>query len=251
MEEEIPEAIYLVRAFSKKSLKEHVPRISYTRFIISALCRVVNGYLFLAAVFLVIVQASEVLPVFYDMLALQFVQSIDDVTFSLAKKDFFGVRLFEATNKEFSVCLMKKGSCYKRSFLIKFMYTKNFIIMLILLTSVQRKQNQGVFISNSLWIDFGEVVWNDAWLKFGNEEHQRRNLNFASFSGVYKVNGTVNGYPRYQERSKVNGDAYGYIEPAEIIYCSEMGRWAFRHPNIYKEESDHVNSEVSEFGKYR
>jgi hypothetical protein len=24
-------------------------------------------------------------------------------------------------------------------------------------------------------------------------EHQRRNLNFASFSGVYKVNGTVNG----------------------------------------------------------
>jgi hypothetical protein len=34
------------------------------------------------------------------------------------------------------------------------------------------------------------------------------------------------------------------MEPAEIIYCSEMGRWAFRPSNIYKEESDHVNNKV-------
>jgi hypothetical protein len=50
---------------------------------------------------------------------------------------------------------------------------------------------------------YGDTFWTFSWPEWHViaeshqyhcfMEHQRGNLNFASFSGVYKVNGTVNG----------------------------------------------------------
>ena len=39
------------------------------------------GYLFLVNVLLVLVHAEDVLTIFYDVLALQFVQQLDDIGF--------------------------------------------------------------------------------------------------------------------------------------------------------------------------
>ncbi len=55
------------------------------------------GYLFLANVVLILVQASEVLEIFYDVLALQFLQQLDDIAFSVSKMEVFGKRMYLAT----------------------------------------------------------------------------------------------------------------------------------------------------------
>ena len=54
-------------------------RFSTSRIVLPALLRLGIGYLFLCCLFLVVVQESTVLDIFFDVLALEFVESIDDV----------------------------------------------------------------------------------------------------------------------------------------------------------------------------
>lgn len=44
------------------------------RVVISSIFRLVVGYLFLSSLFLAIAQSSDVIQIFYDLLALQFVE---------------------------------------------------------------------------------------------------------------------------------------------------------------------------------
>ena len=69
MEEELPTGFYLLRMITKKSLHEKYPRIMYYKFTFSALVRIGMGYLFLFNTFLVVIQATGVLEIFYDVLA--------------------------------------------------------------------------------------------------------------------------------------------------------------------------------------
>ena len=71
------------------------------RVIISSIFRLIVGYLFLSSLFLNIVQNSDVIEVFYDILALEFVENIDDTTFALAKRGFFGKSMLMATNRRY------------------------------------------------------------------------------------------------------------------------------------------------------
>jgi hypothetical protein len=54
------------------------------------------GYTFLCSVFVVIVQVTDVLSMFMNILALQFVEGIDDIVFELAKRGFLGRPLMKA-----------------------------------------------------------------------------------------------------------------------------------------------------------
>jgi len=74
MEEEIPSSFYLIQMIPKYSLKEKLPPLKYWRFVASACLRLANGYLFIFNMFLVVAQGDEVLGIFYDCLALQFLQ---------------------------------------------------------------------------------------------------------------------------------------------------------------------------------
>jgi len=60
--------------------------ISQRRIILSSLLRIVVGYLFLSTLFANIAQNDDVINIFYDVLALEFVESIDDHSFALAKR---------------------------------------------------------------------------------------------------------------------------------------------------------------------
>ena len=51
--------------------------LKYSKFVCSCLLRILIGYLFLVNILLVLVQARDVLSIFYDLLALQFVQQLD------------------------------------------------------------------------------------------------------------------------------------------------------------------------------
>ncbi len=97
MEEEIPTALFLLKRISKPMLQNQFPEISYWKFVASSILRFTMGYLFLANVVLILIQASEVLEIFYDVLALQFLQQLDDIAFSVSKMEVFGKRMYLAT----------------------------------------------------------------------------------------------------------------------------------------------------------
>ena len=85
---EIPQALELIG----KGAEQKIAAISHARFfsmkrvVLPALLRMVVGYLFLFCLFLTVVQESTVLDVFFDVLALEFVESIDDIIFGLSKR---------------------------------------------------------------------------------------------------------------------------------------------------------------------
>lgn len=94
-ESEVPQALELVgRAFQQKTSAKD--RISFKRILFSSCMRFVLGYSFLCSVFVVIVQVTDVLSMFMNILALQFVESIDDIVYELAKRGFLGRPLMSA-----------------------------------------------------------------------------------------------------------------------------------------------------------
>lgn len=67
-----------------KGLEQEVTggtNLKFRRIVFSSLLRLAVGYLFLLCLFLVVVQESTVLGIFFDVLALEFVENIDDVSF--------------------------------------------------------------------------------------------------------------------------------------------------------------------------
>ena len=80
MEEEIPTGLYLLRRISKPYLESKFPEVQYPRFVMSSILRITIGYLFLINVILVLIQADVVIEIFYDVLALQFIQQLGNST---------------------------------------------------------------------------------------------------------------------------------------------------------------------------
>ena len=77
MEEEIPTGLYLLRRIPKQYFISKFRELKYSKFVCSCVLRILIGYLFLVNILLVMVQATDVLSIFYDLLALQFVQQLD------------------------------------------------------------------------------------------------------------------------------------------------------------------------------
>ena len=113
VEEEIPTGLYLLRRISQPYLHSKFPEISYSRFVWSNVLRISMGYLFLVNVLVILVRAEDVLEIFYDVLALQFIQQLDDIAFSVSKLDVLGKHLQRATFRpyfrvEFEVSTMMR-----------------------------------------------------------------------------------------------------------------------------------------------
>lgn len=94
-ESEVPQALEIVgKAFQQKASAKD--RISFKRIVFSSCMRFLLGYIFLCSVFVVIVQVTDVLSMFMNILALSFVESIDDIIYELAKRGFLGRPLMRA-----------------------------------------------------------------------------------------------------------------------------------------------------------
>ena len=94
-ESEVPQALELIgKAFQQKASAKD--RISFKRILFSSCMRFLLGYTFLCSVFVVIVQVTDVLSMFMNILALQFVESLDDIVYELAKRGFLGRNLLKA-----------------------------------------------------------------------------------------------------------------------------------------------------------
>jgi hypothetical protein len=94
-ETEIPQALELIgMGFEQKASNKD--RISFKRIFFSSLMRLMIGYTFLCSVFVVVVQVTDVLSMFMNILALSFIESIDDIVYELAKRGFIGRAIMDA-----------------------------------------------------------------------------------------------------------------------------------------------------------
>eukprot|EP00970_Alexandrium_tamarense_P018127 scaffold13320_cov215-Alexandrium_tamarense.AAC.11 len=186
LEEEIPQSFYLLRMIPKHSLKQRFSRMKYWQFVLSATIRLMMGYIFISNMFLVIAQASGVLDIFYDMLALQFIQMLDDIAFRLAKIDVFGKRLKIATSRKCFSVVFERPSFRSRkpiNILLKSLYFVNLIGLLSGLIVVSVKQIKGEFHCDSLFITFGDDIWEDSIIKLPNGTISTRVLLYSYFNG--------------------------------------------------------------------
>ena len=240
MEDEVPTGIYLLRRIKRDSLK--TSKISHTKFVASSVVRIILGYTFLVNAFLVIAQGSRVLDIFYDMLALEFVESLDDISFKLATMDVLGKRMKRATLKKcFRVEFPRRNGKGKRfSYCLKALYFFNLIVLLCLLTVISVRQSQGYYNSKSVTVTFGNHIWEDAVVI--DEKGYETMLVYSFFNGVYKQNGTQDGRPIYVERNKFNNEEFGNKVGAEIKYCKSLQAWIFSHQHIRKTANEDVRS---------
>ena len=94
---EIPTGLFLLRRVSKEQFKSEFPELNYSMFVASSILRITMGYLFLGNVVVILAYAEGVVEIFYDVLALQFIQQLDDIVFALSKMDVLGKRMHRAT----------------------------------------------------------------------------------------------------------------------------------------------------------
>ncbi len=84
--DEIPQGLQLIaNGLAHELILNGQKRVHY-RVISSSFLRLIVGYLFLSSLFINVAQNSDVISIFYDVLALEFVENIDDTAYALGKK---------------------------------------------------------------------------------------------------------------------------------------------------------------------
>jgi len=260
MEEEIPTGLYLLRRVSKPCLKNKFPGLEYWRFACSSVLRVTLGYLFLMNVIIILAQADAVVEIFYDVLALQFIQQLDDIGYTICRMDVFGKRLRRATMTPYFDDEIENhenerlGVKWRMRVFLKGLYFVNLAVFLAVMIIVSVRQTNGKYQCESITIRFGDEVWEKAYVQWPESSSmftpgsiEERVLVYSFFNGVYaKSNRFSEGRPIYVEQNKsdrtpfdasapfdpvVHGDM-DPIMPAEFRFCD--GSWIFFHEYISK-----------------
>lgn len=76
MEEEIPTGLYLFKRIPRQYFMGEFPELKYEKFVCSCVLRILMGYLFLINVLLTLIAADDVLEIFFDFIALHFLQQL-------------------------------------------------------------------------------------------------------------------------------------------------------------------------------
>jgi hypothetical protein len=255
VDEEIPTGLELIgKALEQKEEGDKVFPLSKVFF--SSILRISIGAMFLTCLFFVVVQESNVLDIFFDLVALEFVESIDDVIYELCRRGFFSRRLKVAANQE-NVLQCSSSHTARRirrwsKRFIRVIYFSSAIAMLIGLSYITHQQKQGAYGCRSLIMEFGDGMWEDAWVKLDKQCsvdadcnntkqrcysgdglcYEKRLLIYSHFNGYYNQNGTYGERPRYYEMNKESGDPFKSTIPAELKYCPEIESWVLTHENI-------------------
>jgi hypothetical protein len=216
MEEEVPLGLELIGKCVEQQMSGGHD-FSNGKIIFSSILRIAVGYMFLACLFLTVIQASDVLEIFFDVLALQFVENIDDVVFQLCKRGFFGRKNRAASNKE-NYFDPPGGRAHTFALLmtrfIRVVYCFNAALMIFGISILMVNQDFGEYRCKSLSIAAGDEVWEEAWVKHGecnvdsdcgNRQLCRESfcyeqplLVYSHFNGVYEeaTRDTHDGRPR-------------------------------------------------------
>ena len=85
----------------------------------------------------------------------------------------------------------------RKGYFLKSLYFINICALLTGMVIVNTKQDAGVFQCDSITVEFGNEIWEDAISLTPDGEIDRAVLVFSYFNGVYKRNGTHDGRPVY------------------------------------------------------
>ena len=268
MESEIPVALLLLRHVSRSWLEGI--EIEYWRFLASVLFRLVIGYLFLINVVVILIQADAVIDMFYGGIAMRFIQSLDDLAYTLYKYEVFAIKPSESpffsehfekregrSNADQSILQSIK---WKTMTLLKGAYIINFIGFLAVIITINYRQSTEFYQCSSVTVEFELDVWEKAVVMSDNVIKEEMFLVYSYFNGQYAFQGETNeGRPVYVEQKKIGGRnsfdldpspvggpsnvSVDPIVPAEIRYCN--GRWIFTHRDLRKSrlglDSDQCN----------
>jgi hypothetical protein len=124
-ENEIPTALELIGKGMEQipSLTSEV--ISMGRIVFSSILRMLLGMFFFVTVFVCVVQSTSVLEIFFNVLALEFVENIDDAIFALSRRGFFGRPLMMATRLRFIKTQSLSTASVRTKRFIRFIYFFN------------------------------------------------------------------------------------------------------------------------------
>ena len=119
MEHEIPDGLEMIGKGMEQILSgDHV--LSMRKILLSSLLRLCMGYMFLLTLFVAVAQSDNVLDLFFNVLALEFVENIDTVIFALSRRGFFGRTLRKVADRPRFIVTGRETYLLRR-------YTKRFI----------------------------------------------------------------------------------------------------------------------------
>eukprot|EP00985_Skeletonema_marinoi_P022295 scaffold14206_cov95-Skeletonema_marinoi.AAC.2 len=179
MEEEIPTGLYLLRRIPKTYFKSKFPELCYSKFVAAAILRIFMGYLFLVNVLFLLMMSDNVIDIFFDFIALQFLQQLDDISFNLARMGVFSKSLRVATTSKYFRTEFRRQTKVKRSKRIGF-----FLIY------VTVKQGNGDYQCKSITVIIKDEVWEESVVKMPGEESKAMVLVYPYFNGSYNQDGT-------------------------------------------------------------
>lgn len=201
----ITSLIFLHNGYNDEVLNT-VPSAKFRKWLLSGICQFIAGGSLLVASFLLMMQSTEVINLFLNFAALQFVSEIDNVGFHMAKLGFITDSVQKETKRvmELKVPSRTTSNMFRRAMLL--------LVICGLMagyTYVVICQRSGKFLPQSLRVQF-------------SDDYQPY---LPLFSGVYQQtkDDVVNGRVLYLERQTGLG-MFGY--------CKKSRTWTFSIGNM-------------------
>eukprot|EP00978_Attheya_sp_CCMP212_P002970 scaffold6079_cov66-Attheya_sp.AAC.3 len=236
---------------------------THTKWIVSNICRFTIGVLSIGISFILIVQSTTVIELFFNFAAVQFVSELDNIAFQLAYKGYMAIGdLEQATRKlinqvQFWQRNMVAFPRIKRRIPVKWLRISIFSLHAVILYSfwfvVRYKQATGQYlhsICQSFDVNFGDKVSNlctaDSCFFYNvTDPNNVRELPYGPFSGIYEVYHDNHdnfvwkgGRPVYYTRNIEIGDG---SHPGKFSYCKNEKAWVFTIDGVRKAFSDKCN----------
>ena len=225
------------------------------QFWLANFLRILEGLVVVFVSFIFIVQADNVLDIFLNFAAIEFVAELDNLCYRLASEGWFGERLKLVAKKIGGETLPAKKEE------MKWARHVNLILLLALLTAsyagwgvVRHRQDNGYYLKqdtcSTLDISFGDEVYslssNVEFVKntAGGVEGSQRTidpefdfaappeLHYAYFSGKYEADfknraGVGGERPVYYEASEEVGDNHDDTTLGMFYFCETENAWVF------------------------
>eukprot|EP00978_Attheya_sp_CCMP212_P022143 scaffold65722_cov55-Attheya_sp.AAC.1 len=175
------------------------------KWILSNICRFFVGVLSIAISFILIVQSTTVIKLFFNFAAVQFVSVLDNIAFQLAYRGYMVIGDLEQTTRKlihhvkFRQRNMIAFPCTKRRIPVKWLRISIFSVHAVILYSawsvVRYKQANGQYlhsICQSFEVNFGDKVSNlcteDSCFFYNVTDPKNiPELPYGPFSGIYEV----------------------------------------------------------------
>lgn len=247
-----------------ETIRHHFPGASFTKWILSNILRLVEGVFGVVVAFVFINQSTDVLGLFLDFSAVQFVSELDNVGYFIASKGYLMVKSVQRltvsmqgvemsqneksdTDDEISRRVLKK----RRLFQLLIFYGK-LVILMSLWLCVKILQRKGKFYDYecekfqinlpSKEYAFFRKCKNGEKCPKGWEE-RNSDLNYSNFSGLYQAKRSEDGTFKLEGRRPIYeqitmaSSRYKDREsspPGIFKYCESEEAWVFTIAGVSK-----------------